>query len=86
MNASEVLLQDVLRTRNGLHPNKAAIIYADETYTYAQLDDASDRLAAGLQVNGVQRQDRVVICLGNRVETVCAFWGTLKAGGVVVNV
>ncbi|WP_052675446.1 class I adenylate-forming enzyme family protein [Pseudomonas tussilaginis] len=86
MNAREVLLQDVLETRNGLHPDKAAIIYADETYTYAQLDEASARLAAGLQVNGLQRQERVVVCLGNRVETVCAFWGILKAGGVVVNV
>ncbi|MDD2058085.1 acyl--CoA ligase [Pseudomonas sp. GD03860] len=86
MKASEVLLQDVLEARNGLHPDKAAIIYADETYTYAQLDEASARLAAGLQVNGLQRQKRVVLCLGNRVETVCAFWGVLKAGGVVVNV
>ncbi|MDN7142471.1 acyl--CoA ligase [Pseudomonas sp. JQ170] len=86
MKASEVLLQDVLETRNGLHPDKAAIIYADETYTYAQLDEASARLAAGLQVNGLRRQERVVLCLGNRVETVCAFWGVLKAGGVVVNV
>ncbi|WP_136476612.1 class I adenylate-forming enzyme family protein [Pseudomonas sp. DG56-2] len=86
MKAPEVLLQHVLETRNGLHPDKAAIIYADETYTYAQLDDASARLAAGLQVNGLQRQERVVVCLGNRVETVCAFWGILKAGGVVVNV
>ncbi|MGH8438465.1 MAG: class I adenylate-forming enzyme family protein [Pseudomonas sp.] len=86
MSVREVLLQDVLETRNGLHPDKAAIIYADETYTYAQLDEASARLAAGLQVNGLQRQERVVVCLGNRVETVCAFWGILKAGGVVVNV
>ncbi|MNT73278.1 2,3-dihydroxybenzoate-AMP ligase [compost metagenome] len=73
MNAREVLLQDVLETRNGLHPDKAAIIYADETYTYAQLDEASARLAAGLQVNGLQRQERVVVCLGNRVGTICAF-------------
>ncbi|MDD2046767.1 class I adenylate-forming enzyme family protein [Pseudomonas putida] len=86
MNVREVLLQDVLETRSGLHPDKAAIIYADETYTYAQLDEASARLAAGLQVNGLLRQERVVVCLGNRVETVCAFWGILKAGGVVVNV
>ena len=27
-----------------------------------------------------------MLCLGNRVETICAFWGVLKAGGVVVNV
>ncbi|WP_327440638.1 class I adenylate-forming enzyme family protein [Pseudomonas donghuensis] len=86
MKASDVLLQHVLDRPNGLYPDKAAIIYADETYTYAQLDEASGRLAAGLQVNGLQRQERVVVCLGNRVETVCAFWGVLRAGGVMVNV
>ncbi|PWB32429.1 acyl-CoA synthetase [Pseudomonas sp. SDI] len=86
MSVSKVLLQHVLEARNGQHPDKAAIIYADETYTYTQLDEASARLGAGLQVLGLQRQERVVLCLGNRVETVCAFWGVLKAGGVVVNV
>ncbi|MHC6225788.1 class I adenylate-forming enzyme family protein [Pseudomonas sp. X10] len=80
------LLSQVLENTAQLYPDKAAIIYADETYTYAQLDEASTRLAAGLQGCGLQRQERVVICLGNRVETACAFWGVLKAAGVVVNV
>ncbi|NER60461.1 acyl--CoA ligase [Pseudomonas sp. MAFF212428] len=86
MSRSRMLLQHVLEASNGLYPRKAAVIYADETYTYADLDDSSSRLASGLQAGGLQRQERVVLCLGNRVETVCAFWGVLKAGGVVVNV
>ena len=84
MSRSSVLLQQVLEASNGLYPRKAAVIYADETYTYADLDDSSSRLASGLQACGLQRQERVVLCLGNRVETICAFWGVLKAGGVVV--
>lgn len=86
MKASKALLQSVLEARSELHPDKPAVIYAEETYTYAQLDDAGSRLACGLQAIGLQRQERVVVCLGNRVETVCAFWGVLKAGGVLVNV
>ncbi|NES08928.1 long-chain fatty acid--CoA ligase, partial [Pseudomonas laurentiana] len=75
MKASKALLQSVLEARSELHPDKPAVIYAEETYTYAQLDDAGSRLACGLQAIGLQRQERVVVCLGNRVETVCAFWG-----------
>ncbi|WP_175650519.1 class I adenylate-forming enzyme family protein [Pseudomonas sp. Marseille-P9899] len=79
-------LQQVLDDSNGRYPGKAAIIYAGETYTYAQVEDASQRLAGGLLGVGLRTQDRVLLCLGNRIETVCAFWGVLKAGGVVVNV
>lgn len=76
----------VLDRCNGLYPGKTAILYAGESYTYAQLDDASQRLAGGLQGLGLRKQENVLLCLGNRIETVCAFWGVLKAGGVVVNV
>lgn len=79
-------LQQVLDDSNGLYPGKTAIIYAGESYTYTQLDDASQRLAGGLLGLGLRTQDRVLLCLGNRIETVCGFWGALKAGGVVVNV
>lgn len=79
-------LQQVLDDSNGLYPGKTAIIYSGEAYSYAQLEDASRRLAGGLLALGLRVQDRVLLCLGNRIETVCGFWGGLKAGGVVVNV
>lgn len=85
MKSSTALLQHVLEASSELYPDKPAVIYAKETYTYAQLDDASSRLARGLRANRLQHQERVVVCLGNRIETVCAFWGVLKAGGVLVN-
>ncbi|MEE1926436.1 class I adenylate-forming enzyme family protein [Pseudomonas sp. 148P] len=79
-------MRQVLDQCNGLYPGKTAIVYAGESYTYAQLDDASQRLAAGLRGVGLRQQENVLLCLGNRIEMVCAFWGVLKAGGVVVNV
>ncbi len=79
-------LQQVLDDSNGLYPGKTAIIYSGEPYTYGQLEEASCRLAGGLLALGLRLQDRVLLCLGNRIETVCGFWGALKAGGVVVNV
>lgn len=77
-------LQQVLDDSTGRAPGKAAVIQAGERYTYAQLEEASQRLANGLLACGLRTQDRVLVCLGNRIETLCAFWGVLKAGGVVV--
>ncbi|MFW1920482.1 AMP-binding protein, partial [Acinetobacter baumannii] len=44
------------------------------------------RLSGYLQAQGLHRGDRVVLCLGNKVETIIALWGVLKAGYVVCNV
>jgi 2,3-dihydroxybenzoate-AMP ligase len=46
-------------------------------WTYAELDERADRIAAGLRALGVRRQDRVVVQLGNEgafVETVFALF------------
>lgn len=53
--------------------------------TFKQLDQASDRFAAGLQQMGVAKGDRVSIMLPNLPQQVIAFFGILKAGGTVVN-
>lgn len=53
--------------------------------TYRQVDEASDRFAVGLQKLGVRKGDRVAIMLPNLPQSVVAFFGILKAGGVVVN-
>ena len=53
--------------------------------TFRQLDQASDRFAAGLQKMGLAPGDRVSVMLPNLPQGVIAFFGILKAGGVVVN-
>jgi amino acid adenylation domain-containing protein len=81
----EFLLYDVLRNCAGLS-DKVAIHFGDQDYSYRQIDDLSDRLSKSLQKKGVHKGNRVVVCLGNSIETIIAFWAVLKAGGVVVNV
>ena len=54
--------------------------------TYAQLWDRAARVAGGLHAAGVGRGDRVGIRLGNSVDWVLAFFGTVLAGGIVVPV
>lgn len=53
--------------------------------SYQQVDEASDRFAAGLQKLGVGKGDRVAIMLPNLPQSVVAFFGILKLGAIVVN-
>ncbi|MCB0210558.1 MAG: long-chain fatty acid--CoA ligase [Anaerolineae bacterium] len=53
--------------------------------TFRELDQASDRFAAGLCQLGVQKGDRVALMLPNLPQSAVAYFGILKAGGIVVN-
>lgn len=75
------------------HPDQIAAITSAElplvgrkhaSITYAELADASDRLAAALADMGVKKGDRVGIVLPNCTQFVIAFFAILKAGGIVV--
>jgi long-chain acyl-CoA synthetase len=64
-------------------PAKTALITATRSLTYAELDDASSRVACGLLRRGVQ-PGRVVSLYGpNSWQWVVAYHGILKAGAVV---
>ncbi len=52
--------------------------------TYNTVDDLSDRMARFLLSQGLQKGDRVGIFLPNTPEFVISYYGTLKAGGVVM--
>jgi long-chain acyl-CoA synthetase len=65
-------------------PGKAAVILGETKLSYAQLDELSDRAAASLAAAGVAPGDRVGLQLPNIPQFVIAYFGVLKAGGVVV--
>ncbi len=53
--------------------------------TYGELENAANRFAAVLYALGVRKGDRVALMLPNLPQLVIAYFGTLKAGGIVVN-
>src|ERR1700761_9386340 len=65
-------------------PAKTAVILGETRISYAQLDELSDRAAASLTAAGVAPGDRVGLQLPNIPQFVIAYYGILKAGGVVV--
>jgi long-chain acyl-CoA synthetase len=66
------------------YPSQTATIFKGARLTYAELDELTDRLAAGLAARGLQRGDRVAIFMPNSPQFVIAFYAILKAGGVAV--
>lgn len=53
------------------------------TYTYRQIDEASNNIANYLRDAGIQDGDAVMIFAHRSVELVCAYMGTLAAGAIV---
>ncbi|MEE8568200.1 MAG: long-chain fatty acid--CoA ligase, partial [Anaerolineales bacterium] len=66
------------------YPDKPCTLFKGATITYAEMDALTDRLAAGLAELGVKKGTPVGLCMANIPQFVIAFYGILKAGGVVV--
>jgi fatty-acyl-CoA synthase len=69
-----------IRDRARTTPQRIAIDYLGRTVTYAELDDASERLACSLLARGLGRGDRVATLTGNSPEHVAVFFACAKAG------
>ncbi len=63
--------------------DKIALVTAGRSLTYAELDELSNRVAAGLLARGAGQGERVSIYAANRWEWIVAYHGALKAGAVV---
>src|SRR3954449_4124936 len=66
------------------HGDRLALRLDDAEFTYKLLDEASARVATLLKAKGMQPGDRVGIMLPNVPYFPVAYYGVLRAGGVVV--
>jgi acetyl-CoA synthetase len=57
---------------------------SDRSYSFAEMSERSDRLAASLAAAGVARGDRVMFMLGNQVELWESMLAVMKLGGVIM--
>jgi long-chain acyl-CoA synthetase len=67
-------------------PDKVALVFEGQRFSYAQIDSQAARLAAVLQQRGVRRGDRVASFLDNSVEAVVSLYAALKCGAVFMPV
>ena len=66
-------------------PERAVIDFLGRRYTYAEIRAEVDRVASGLQQQGIGKGHHVGLCLPNCPHFVIAYYAILKAGATVVN-
>ncbi|MGA5039809.1 amino acid adenylation domain-containing protein [Streptomyces capoamus] len=67
-------------------PDAPAVVFAEHTLTYAELDARATRLAHRLRAVGVRAETPVAVCLRRDADLVTALLGVLRAGGTYVPV
>lgn len=75
-----VIIEDSARR----YPNKDAFVFMDTRMTFAQINGAANQVANGLIAAGIKPGDKVGLSCFNLPYFPIAFFGILKAGGVVV--
>jgi len=86
-------IADALRDQAAAHPDGLALIlpqrrvgrqWRDHRWTWRQLDDLADRLAAGLQLHGIGPGTRVAFMVPPSLEFFALFFALLRANAVPV--
>ncbi|MEU6990828.1 AMP-binding protein [Streptomyces sp. NPDC046465] len=77
-------LSQVLHRNRQCLGDRTALIDADRSLTWTELDERTTRLARGLAARGVAKGDRVAILSLDRVEVIEAYFALAKLGALFV--
>ncbi|XP_076056825.1 long-chain fatty acid transport protein 4-like isoform X2 [Oratosquilla oratoria] len=72
------IFQEVVRK----HPSKVAFYFEDQKWTFAEVDEYSNKIANYFSKKGIENGDSVAVFMENRVEYVCTWLGLAKLGAV----
>ena len=67
------------------YPDRICADFLGKTSTYKEIHQLSQRIAKGLQHIGIQKGDKVAICLPNCPYFVAVYYAALQIGATVVN-
>lgn len=81
----EKAASEYIREWATLTPKRVALSFYGKDTTYEELNRAIDRFAHGLIDLGLKKGSRVALQMQNCPQFVISFFGTLRAGGVVVS-
>jgi long-chain acyl-CoA synthetase len=90
MTPEELLTQDfgtipaLIRLHAARQPEVTALKLGERCMRYLDLDRLMDRIAAGLQRDGLKPRDSVAICALSSPEYGAVFFGALRAGAAIV--
>ena len=65
-------------------PDHEALVAIDAKYTYKEMDEATNCIAAALRQKGVKERDRVALLLPRTSRLILSLFGVLKAGAAYI--
>lgn len=77
-------LKQMLERAARRYAGKTAIVMGERRLSYAELDEASNKVANALVGMGIGQGDRVSLLLANSPEFVATYFGVVKIGGIAV--
>jgi long-chain acyl-CoA synthetase len=77
------LVAELIRKHAQRDPAHVALVDAQETLSYGELDVLMDRVVASLQRDGIAPRDSIAICAAASVRYAAVFLGALRAGVAV---
>lgn len=86
MQTDTLPLDQILARQAESIPRKTFVKFEGRKYSFREMDRLASVFAATLLGEGMQRGDRVAILSGNCHEYIAAYFGIIRAGGVVLPV
>ena len=80
----EACVPELVSAQAARTPDRVAVVGGGRQMTYAELDQASNRLARRLRALGAERGSLVGLCVGRTPEMLIGLLGILKAGAAYV--
>ncbi len=84
MTVSSDASHDWLHERAQRTPDRQALIDTNQTWSFAELDDLSGRIAAGLMKSGAKQGDRIALLAANGTSTAAAIHAVPRSGATLV--
>ncbi len=78
-------ITDLTNKQSSTIANKIALIHGKEQWTYHQLHEAINNVAANLLIDGFKSGDRILLCLENSFELVVSILACFKVGIIIVH-
>jgi acyl-CoA synthetase (AMP-forming)/AMP-acid ligase II len=82
--AGDLVIGAVFRGAARAHPHRTAVVIADESRTFGEIDAESNQIARALEKLGLRRGDRMAVWSSTRIEMVTLFAALAKLGVVFV--
>ena len=83
-NYSKLCIHQLFEIQANKTPEKIAVIFESQQFTYKQLNEKANQLANYLKSVGVEAETRVGICLERSEKMLVGLLGILKAGGTYI--